>query len=383
MEGYAQQVHRCFGCGYCKFTTNYSDYNCPSYARFRLETYSTGGRLWLLNGCLNHELDWSPRLAEILYSCTTCRNCVEQCPMGFASDIVSWIVSARGDAVEKAGKIPPAVGRFLEATRMYRNPWKFPATDRDAWATGVKRYEPGDEYLLYVGCLGSYDEVAQQMARSVAGLLARAEVSFGILGRNEGCCGNEVHNMGEMGLFQALAEKNVKQFQELGVKKVVTLSPHAFNIFKQDYRQYGANFEVFHYTQLAQELLKRGRITPTPNRVTVTYQDPCYLGRYNKIYEEPRRILKATPGVHLVEMSRVKKDSFCCGGGSGNFFTDLLTGENSPGRIRVREARETGAEVLAVACPACMVMLTDAVKAEGLEGKLAVRDVSQIVQGGP
>lgn len=383
MESYAQQVHRCFGCGYCKFTTNYGDYNCPAYARFRLETYSTGGRLWLINGWLKGELAWSPRLAEILYTCTTCKNCVEQCPMGFASDIVDWIVSARSDAVEKTGRIPAAVGRFLEATRTYSNPWKMPPADRDAWADGVKRYQPGDEYLWYVGCLGSYDEVAQRMARSVARLLSRAEVSFGVLGKDEGCCGNEVHKLGEMGLFQALVEKNVRQLQELGVKKVVTLSPHAFNVFKQEYPKYGGSFEVYHYTQLVQELVKRGRITPAPNRVTVTYHDPCYLGRYNKVYEEPRRILKGTPGVQLVEMSRVKKDSFCCGGGSGNFITDLLTGEDSPSRVRIREARKTGAEVLAVACPACLVMFTDAVKAEGLEGKLAVKDISQIVQGEP
>ncbi len=381
MEGYAQQVHRCFGCGYCKFTTNYSDYNCPSYARFRLDTYSTGGRLWLIHAWLKSELGWSPRLAEILYTCTTCKNCVEQCPMRFSSDIVDWIIAARSDAIEKTGRIPPPVGRFLEAVQLYSNPWKMPPADRDAWADGVKRYEPGDEYLLYVGCLGSYDEVAQQMARSVAAVLSRAEVSFGILGKEERCCGNEVYSLGEMGLFQTLAERNVRQFQGLSVKKVITVSPHAFSNFKQNYPRLGGNFEVYHYTQVAQELLKQGRLKPAQTEVKVTYQDPCYLGRYNRVYEEPRRVLKRIPGVQLIEMDRNRKDSFCCGGGSANFITDLLTGEDSPGRIRVREAYATGAEVLAVACPGCLVMLTDAVKSEGLEGKLAVKDVSQLALG--
>lgn len=381
MEDYTQQVHRCFGCGYCKFTTSYSGYNCPSYARFRLDTYSTGGRLWLINAWLSGELGWSPHMAEILFSCTTCKNCVEQCPMRFSTDIVDWIIAARSDAIEKTGKIPPAVSRFLEAVQLRGNPWKLPPADRGAWASGVKRYEPGDEYLLYVGCLGSYDEVAQQMARSVAALLSRAELPFGILGEAEGCCGNEVYSVGEMGLFQHLADKNITQFKDLGVRKIITISPHAFSIFKLNYPKFGGNFEVYHYTQVAQELLRQGRLKPAPVEVKVTYQDPCYLGRYNRVYEEPRRVLKQTPGVRLVEMDRNRKDSFCCGGGSGNFITDLLTGEGSPGRIRVREAYATGADVLAVACPGCLVMLTDAVKTEGLEGKLAVKDVSQVVLG--
>jgi Fe-S oxidoreductase len=300
--------------------------------------------------------------------------------MKFAGDIVDWIVGARSDMVEK-GKIPPRVARFFEGVYGYGNPLKLLRSDRGAWADGTKIYAPGDEYLLYVGCLGSYDENAQKMAKSLVDVFNAAGVSFGILGNDEECCGNEVYMLGEMGLFQTLVEKNNEKFKELGVKKIVALSPHAYNAMKNNYPALGAVFEVHHYTQLLYQLIEQKKIKPSQNKAKVTYQDPCFLGRYNKIYDEPRQILRSIPGVELVEMERNRKDSFCCGGGSGNFIMDLLAGsEDSPGRVRVREAYETGADTLAVACPSCLTMLTDAIKTEDLDGKLAVKDISQIVK---
>jgi len=379
-QKYASQIHRCFRCGYCKFPTDYSSFNCPPYRRFRFETYSTGGRLWLIYAWLKGEVEWSEHLAEILYTCTTCKNCAEQCPMKFAPDIIDWIVGARSDMVEK-GKIPPRVAHFFEAVHGYGNPLKLLRSDRAAWANGTKPYASGDEYLFYVGCLGSYDENGQKMARSLADVLNASGVSFGILGSDEECCGNEVYMLGEMGLFQALVEKNSQKFKELGVKKVVTLCPHGYNTMKNNYPALGVNIEVYHYTQLLNDLIEKNKLKLSPNKARVTYQDPCFLGRYNNIYDEPRRILKSIPGIELVEMERNRKDAFCCGGGSGNFIMDLLAGtEDSPARVRVREAHATGADTLAVACPSCLTMLTDAVKAEDLDTKLAVKDIAQIVK---
>jgi len=381
LTDYTKQIHRCFRCGYCKFPSDYSDFNCPSYTRFRFDTYSTSGRLWLIYAWLKGEIEWSEHLAEILYTCTTCKNCVEQCPMKFSSDIVDWIVAARSDMMEKEkGRIPPRVTSFLEDVYRLGNPLKERGR-RDAWANGIKRYEPGDEYLFYVGCLGSYDEYGQRMARSVATLLSKAGVSFGILGNEENCCGNEVYLLGENELFGMLVEKNVQKFKELGVKKVVTLSPHAYNTIKNNYPLVSnAYFEVYHYTQLLRGLLRENKIKPSEHNAKVTYHDPCFLGRYNQIYDEPREILQSIPGVELVEMERSRENSFCCGGGSGNFVTDLLGGsEESPSRVRVREAYETGANILAVACPSCMTMLRDAIKVEDLEGKLTVKDISEIM----
>jgi len=379
-KDYASQIHRCFRCGYCKFPTDYSSFNCPSYRRFRFDSYSTGGRLWLIYAWVKGEIEWSEHLAEILYTCTTCKNCAEQCPMKFAPDIVDWIVGARSDMVEK-GKIPPRVARFFEAVYGYGNPFKQLRSDRVAWANGTKKYAPGDEYLLYVGCLGSYDENGQKMARSLVDILNASGVSFGILGGEEECCGNEIYMLGETGLFQNLVEKNSQKFKELGVKKIVTLSPHAYNTMKNNYPAFGGNFEVYHYTQILNDLIKKNKIKPSRAKAKVTYQDPCFLGRYNNIYDEPRQILQSIPGIELVEMERNRRDAFCCGGGSGNFVTDLLAGSaDSPARVRAREAYETGADTLAVACPSCLTMLTDAVKAEDLDDKLAVKDISQILK---
>ncbi|MBM3172221.1 MAG: (Fe-S)-binding protein [Chloroflexi bacterium] len=380
MQQYVNHIHRCFRCGYCKFPTHYVEFNCPPYKRFRFDTYSTGGRLWLTRAWLNNEVEWSERLAEILYTCTMCKNCTEQCPMGFAPDIVDWIVGARNDMVEK-GKIPPRVAHFFEAVHGYGNPLKLLRSDRAAWANGTKKYARGDDYLLYVGCLGSYDENGQKVARSLVDVLNAAGVSFGILGEDEECCGNEIYMLGEAGLFQVLAEKNINKFKELEAKKVVTLCPHAYNAMKNHYPALGGSFQVYHYTQLLADLIGKGKLKLSSSKAKVTYQDPCFLGRYNQVYEEPRRVLLSIPGIELVEMERSRKDSFCCGGGGGNFVMDLLAGsEESPSRVRVREAHATGADTLAVACPSCLTMLTDAAKSEDLQGKLAVKDIAQIVK---
>ena len=381
-EDYTKQIHRCFNCGYCKFDSNYTDFNCPSYVRFRFDTYSTSGRLWLINAWLRGEVQWDEHLGEILYTCVTCRNCAEQCIMRFSNDIVDWIIAARRDMMEKEqGKIPERVGSFLEEIYRIGNPLKA-RVPRGEWADGVPGYRKGTEYLLYVGCLGSFDGKAREMAKSVATLLELARVSFGVLGDDEGCCGNEVHTLGEQTLFELLAGRNIKQFQELGVRKVVAMSPHAYHAMKNLYPPLGADFEVLHYTQLLQHLVRDGHLkTRETQQKKVAYHDPCYLGRYNGVYDAPRQVLRGVPGLELVAMPRERENAFCCGGGSGNFAMDLLEGSGeSPGRVRVREAYESGAEVLAVACPSCLTMLTSAVESEGLDDKLIVRDIAQIVR---
>lgn len=382
---YADLIHRCFRCGYCKFPVHWEDVNnCPPYARFRMESYSCGGRLWLTRAWLNDQIDWTEHLAEILYSCTTCKNCVVKCPLRFNVDIVNMIVAARGEMVE-AGKVPLAVKRFLENIELYGNPYGESKDKRGQWVdgTGVERYH-GQEYLYYVGCTGSYDARAQQAARTLAMVMIRAGVSFGILGTEENCDGNEVHKLGESGLFEMLAENNIKQFKGIGIQKIVTFSPHAYNVIKNSYNQYGGSFEVFHYTQILQGLIEERKINNLMSfNAKVAFHDPCFLGRWNEEYEAPRAILRAVKEVELIEMDKNRDGALCCGGGGGNFQIDLLGGsENSPARRRVREAHEAGANILAVACPKCLVMLNDAVKSEELGDKLAVMDISEIVARG-
>ncbi|UCG01914.1 MAG: (Fe-S)-binding protein, partial [Candidatus Heimdallarchaeota archaeon] len=251
--------------------------------------------------------------------------------------------------------------------------------ERDVWAKGINLFSNDNDYLFYVGCAGSYEKQGQRMATTIADFLKAAGISFGILGSNEDCDGNEVLFIGEKGLFRELADRNAKKYRELGVKKIITLSPHGYNAMKNKYGNLG-EIEIYHYTQVFSELINDKNLEFSSINAKVTYHDPCFLGRYNKIYDAPRELIRWIPGVELVEMERTRDNSFCCGGGSGNFVFDLLgRSTDSPSRIRVREAYETGATQLIVSCPSCYCMLDEAIKTEGLENKLAIKDISELV----
>ena len=379
LADYKDIVHRCFRCGYCRLTDDYSQYNCPSYNRFRLETYAPGGMLWLTRAWMVKDIAWTDSLAKILYSCTTCNNCVEHCKFPFSDDVVNIIVASREEMVEN-GLVLPRVARFFRNVEATGNPFREPPSHRGKWAegTGVAQYE-GHDYLYYVGCMASYDARGQEVARALGDTLLKANLSFGILGPSEKCDGNEVNMLGEKRIFNMLANENRGTFNDLGVRKIITLSPHSYNAFK---KYYTSSFEVFHYTQILRDLIREGKLNLSKGfNAKLTYHDPCFLGRHNSEYEAPRDILNAVPGIELVEMERNRQNACCCGGGSGNFYTDSFGGgEYSPARTRVREACETGADVLAVACPICMTMLGDAVKSEELEGKLVVKDICEIVR---
>lgn len=335
--------------------------------------------MWLIRAWMGGEIKWSQSLGKILYSCTTCDNCVQSCKFPFNNDIVNMIVAAREEMVAN-GLVMAKIARFFHNIEAYGNPYRELRENRGKWAEGTKiEHYAGQEFLFYVGCVGSFDEKGQRAAKALGELLLTAGISFGILGPAEECDGNEIHILGESRIFQMLRDKNTGLFEKAGVKKVITLSPHSYNVFRNEYP---GRFEVFHYTKILRELIEKGRVKPSSKlNMRVTYHDPCFLGRHAGEYEAPREILKAIPGVDLIEMERNHENSFCCGGGSGNFYTDFVGGgEDSPPRIRVREAYKTGANILAVACPTCAVMLNEAIKDEGIEEKLIVKDISEIVK---
>jgi len=382
MMDHEEILHRCFRCGYCKLPGSFLDLNCPAYLRFRFETYSPGGRMWLLRALLREELNATPRLGEILFSCATCGNCVEHCAFRkFRDHILDAFIAGRNVLVE-AGRVPRGVRDYLKAIHEGGNPWGLPREDRGRWADGLglERYD-GQDYLLLVGDVGAYDERGRKMARCLARVLTKRGVSFGILENDERTDGNEVHALGEWDLFELLARDNIAMWQDLGVKRIVTLSPHAYNAVRRLYPTLGGDYDVCHYTQLLAEKKPGDKRSSGAPPIRVTYHDPCYLGRHNEEYKAPRSVLKKLPGVRLVEMDRAQKDALCCGGGGGNFFTDVLRGgPDAPSRVRVREAQATGAEVLVVACPQCAKMLDDAVKAEDMEDRLSVMDVAEVVE---
>jgi Fe-S oxidoreductase len=379
---HADIVHRCFRCGYCKFPRDYVDFNCPSYKAYGWDTYSPGGRMWLIRGWLNDEIKSTSHFAEVLYSCVGCDNCKEQCVFERFKDYLPDIFQEAKAELVNEGRVPPQVRDFFKSMLIHGNPYKVPQEERGKWAegTGIPLFE-NQEYLFYVGDVGSYDEMGQKMARSVGKLLLDKGISLGILGKDERSDGNEVRILGENGLFTQMAEYNIMEFKKRGISKIITLDPHALNAFRKYYPKLGGRFEVYHFTEILDGLMSKERPTPNKDRIKVTYHDPCYLGRHNHIYLPPRTVLNSLSSVEFVEMRRSGPNAFCCGGGGGNFFTDIIgPGEDSPARVRVREALDTGAEVLAVACPMCAKMLGEAVKAEEAENKLRVMDLAEIVK---
>lgn len=337
--------------------------------------------MWLIRALMNNEIFNTGHYREILFSCTMCANCVEHCVFPFKDDLVNIFVAARGDLVE-SGVVPPSVRDFLKNIQLSGNPYKQPADERAHWSRDLNIPEYTDqEYLLYVGCVGSYDEQGRKSAAAVAKVLAHAGVSFGILGAKELCEGNEVRFLGDKGLFEFLAVQNIEQFKRLGIRKIITVDPHAYNALKNDYPPLGGDFEVFHYTQVLAQLMNSERFTLTQYPVKATYHDPCYLGRHNGEYDAPRKILSLVPGLQMTEFDDSGENSLCCGGGGGNFFTDILgSSEDAPARVRVRQAHDAGVSIIAVACPMCAKMLTDAVKADELSDELEVQDIAEVIQ---
>lgn len=314
---------------------------------------------------------------EELWDCTCCFTCVERCPKDVKPG--ELIIGLRGQLVE-SGKIPATIGDALMGIFRQGNPLGFAREDRAAWAEGldVKPAEEGCELLLFTCCSSAYDAQAQPAAQALVRVLQAAELDFGYLGTKETCCGNEVRRVGEMGLFEMLVEEGKPLLESTGAERIVTTSPHCFNTLKNEYDLEG--MEVLHYTQLLCQLLEEGRLELSQSvEKTVTYHDPCFLGKQNHIFDEPREILRAIPGLNFVEMDRIRECSLCCEGGGGRMWFEGTNSEERLAFQRVQEASENGAEVLAVACPFCLSMLADAVKVQGLEEELKVMDILELV----
>lgn len=380
LSEYRDTIYHCLKCGACRLAYGVFAPICPSGMKYGFDSHYAIGRISLARAVMDGDIPLDADLMRRIYTCTSCGACDVQCHDAVGVDPLRVIEALKFEAVDK-GCVPPEVRDFLKHMQVHGNPYLLPASDRGRWAEGMG-IEPysGQEYLFYVGDVGSYDERAKKVARSVANLLLKSRIDFGILGEREMSDGNEVNRVGERGLYEYMAKANIELFLKIGVRKIITLSPHAYHAFKNDYPGFGPAFDVKHYSQLLSSLVYDGRLALTGmDRHRATFHDPCFLSRHNRESEAPRELLSAIPGLDLVEMERNREDALCCGGGGGNFFTDLLgPGPQSPSRIRVREAVETGSEILVTTCPKCFNMLDDAVKAEGLEERILVRDLSQL-----
>ncbi|NTW39401.1 MAG: (Fe-S)-binding protein [Cellulomonadaceae bacterium] len=316
-----------------------------------------------------------------LWDCTMCGACVQQCPVDI--EHVDHIVDLRRNQVLMESAFPAELGPMFTKIEKQGNPWGLPARARLAWAKDLpftvpvigKDVEDASEveYLFWVGCAGAYEDRAKRTSRAVAELLHTAGVSFAVLGDGESCTGDPARRAGNEFLFQMLAQANVEALTEAKVQRIVVTCAHCFNTISREYPQVGGRFDVVHHTELLDRLVREGRLTPVPAAAvaddaaapgtTVTYHDPCYLGRHNEIYSPPRDLIGALPGVTLAEMPRNRERAFCCGGGGARVWMEETVGTRI-GTERAAEAIATGAGTIATACPFCTVMLTDGAAAQ-------------------
>jgi Fe-S oxidoreductase len=324
---------------------------------------------------------------DVLWACTTCRACEEQCPVLIS--YVDKIVDMRRNLVMVRNEFPHELQKPFQAMEVNGNPWNLSRMDRSAWSDGldVKTFaeKPDAEVLYWVGCAASYDDRAKKIARATARLLKLAGVDFAILGQEESCTGDPARRAGNEFLFATLAEGNAAVLNTYkdqgGMKTVVTACPHCFNTLKNEYPDFGAKLEVVHHTDFLCGLLAERRLVPKKPVVgRVTYHDSCYLGRYNDVYDSPREILKAIPGVELVEPEYwTKTRGLCCGAGGAQMWME----EQNHNRVNVKRTLQlvdTGAKTVASACPFCMTMLTDGLKSQSLEDRIKQMDVAELLE---
>jgi Fe-S oxidoreductase len=374
----------CARCGTCRTVHaeqvkgQETGWQCPSGTNYFFESYYPSGRNYAALALQRGQLEWSERVLDVIYSCTTCGFCQYTCErinVLKPTDIIRWM---RARAVEAGVGPLPAQRVIVKNLDAYDNPWGQPRARRAHWTRGlgfkVKDLSTGKEkaeVLYYPGCTYAYDPRITETIRDIARLMHEAGVDFGILGNAEKCCGSTAFNLGYVKVLEKYGAENIETFNSLGIRAIVTPCAGCYNTIKNVYAQLGeCRYEVKHSVVLLAELIKQKKLKPThPVSAVVTYHDPCHLGRHGKIYDAPREILGSIPGLKLIEMNRIREYAFCCGGGGGARTGKLEFALATAGR-RIKEAEWTGAGLLATACPFCEQNFLDYMDASGSELEL-------------
>jgi len=339
-------------------------------------TYKEGGKNLLENTLLHHYIT-----QEELFACTTCMSCIQECPVN--NEHVPAIVDLRRSMVLMESNFPPEVQVVFKNLETNFSPWAFPASDRANWAEGMNIQQMSQsqdaEILFWVGCAGAFDARYTKVTQAFAKLMQKAGIKFAILGTEEKCTGDSARRIGNEYLAQMLMKDNIATLNNYNIKKIVTTCPHCFNMLKNEYPQFGGHYEVVHHTDFLAKLIKEGKLKVTKEEgATVTFHDSCYLGRYNDIYDQPRKILNVIPGVNTVEMKRTKSRGLCCGAGGGRMWMEEHEGK----RVNVERTEEALAmkpNVIGTACPFCMTMLEDGVKDKEVTETVKVKDIAEIL----
>lgn len=319
---------------------------------------------------------------QVIWDCMACLACKEHCPVFIRP--LEKVIEMRRYLVLMESRFPSEVQLVFRNMENNNNPWGVGRGLRADWAKGLElktlAEESGGDLLFFVGCAGAFDERNRRVAKSLVKILKHCGVDFSVLGTEEGCCGDSARRIGNEYLFQTLVKANIEVFKNYGVKKILTMCPHCLNALKNEYPQFGGNYEVIHYTQFIAGALESGKLKlPKAADKVITYHDSCYLGRGNQVFEAPRQILHAIPGVKLVEMEKHGEKSFCCGAGGGRMWMEEKIGTRI-NQMRTEQAAQTKARYVGTACPYCLTMMGDGIKEKGLEDSLAVFDLSELVE---
>ena len=382
---YVQCCLRCRTCGYYYTPEEMHFEACPSLWKHYFAAYSGGGKLTLLR--LIHEgvLEWNQEVADIVYRCNLCGNCRENCySLAFRTpsfNHVRLMELMRAELVQR-GFVLPEHQVLINSIKNYDNPWQGPRSGKDRWAKGLSIKDLNrekTEVMYYVGCTASYDATIKRMGVATVQILKKAGVDFGILGPREICCGSIAARIGDRDLFQQLVKRNIDIFNSSGVSTIVTACAGCYKTISEDYPEFGkVKPEVLHITQYLDRLIQEKKVRfREVEKTEVTYHDPCHLGRHAKVFEEPRNVLKAIPGINLVEMPRSRMASWCCGAGGGVRSGFSQWSSETAGK-RIKEAEATGVQYLVSACPFCFQNLDSAIR--GANSRLKMLDVVELVE---